>query len=623
MGAGRDRNTPCDCLSGLPLKHCHGDAYAVGGGHLIQPLAPPIPPSHWKLGGADSLTHSVYGLLRKLRGRIDADAEPYVHQRAELHRKIGEGVAQESAAKLLADQLALVEARLAEILPAHGRHYWIQIVRRLGVNLIYEKSRTPTALRLATLATLKYGAASDPYGYAPTSTARGLPPMQLTESDIADVLLVGYLAQEFDHLARLLRRVTLGGTLNVSATGQTEVRLTEEAERLIEIHRGRNARYGTHAGDHGFAVPWEPALDLEGPCRYVTIPRVDHLEADEHVGGWSGIGLAYGATYVLSATSGERDREMLAPLSTLIEEVAGHPPDVFLGVISGITTYLVRDLARTNPACALNVFGTGYIPLDPRAVTEVTGVVAAYLGDWLAYFGGDRPARSELRNTVTGVLESLTYGETEFENIDLLSRQPYKLAYRAEGRLVVDLLLVEEIIGSLYEAAASDDDDRGNPRGSALEQVVRRFGTEAGFQPWRHGTLEVGGQILREVDASFVIGDVLLLVECKSKRRDPRIAGGDYKATRNRWSTFEKKLRSAEDRRDQIERFRNEVGVPESVSRIEWCVVAANPEPVPDHGNPRLWLTAEIPRLCTPHEMIEFMRQLRDGATSATSVPVS
>jgi hypothetical protein len=146
-----------------------------------------------------------------------------------------------------------------------------------------------------------------------------------------------------------------------------------------------------------------------------------------------------------------------------------------------------------------------------------------------------------------------------------------------------------------------------NHKSAAFEREVNAvISATEGVTVWRRGLLRTEDGRERDLDASFVIDDVLV-VECKAFSANPRIDRGDFAALKGRWETLVAYLKQSQTLAELLTHTRKgrNYEVPDHVTRIEHCVCTPIPEYMQD-TEPRFWFDGETPRICMPRELLEY-----------------
>ena len=196
--------------------------------------------------------------------------------------------------------------------------------------------------------------------------------------------------------------------------------------------------------------------------------------------------------------------------------------------------------------------------------------------------------------------------------IDLAYPGPHHsfLPYGSE-HLFLDYAWIDRRLYDLFLGVQVDDQ---NFKGDTLERVVRE-GTSV--LPKRACTARDGGS--RQVDASFALGNRLVIVECRVVWRSVAFDRGDPRAIGYRNKMIDKLLADVDAKAHWL--ATRPVGTNYDISRfVDILPVGVTPfaEYIPSL-DPRYWLNDELPRVLTPSEL---KLALEDGTLAGASTNV-
>ena len=212
----------------------------------------------------------------------------------------------------------------------------------------------------------------------------------------------------------------------------------------------------------------------------------------------------------------------------------------------------------------------------------------------------------------------MTYNAEDFEHISLWDRTGAKLLLRVPGGILTDHSAIPALLESFFSelsSRASIDGQIGQIRGDDFENEVEKYLrlNIADFQPWIcHRKLEFLSGLERQIDVSFLRGQVLFVVECKAFSVPPAFDRGETSALETR----EEKLNIALNQTDTLcellskECKGKNFELPQAVTHIIAIVASPFPEYIPKRDD-RYFLTRSIPRTCTPKEIAEFVKYFR------------
>jgi hypothetical protein len=175
--------------------------------------------------------------------------------------------------------------------------------------------------------------------------------------------------------------------------------------------------------------------------------------------------------------------------------------------------------------------------------------------------------------------------------------------------IIVDCSALGHALVVLFRAVGFLDGDAGNVKARNFEDEVAHRARERGLAKW-----EVDVELIatdgskRQIDASFVVGDCLWVVECKALSQNPKIDRGSYMALRNRRESLELCLTQARTLADFVRS--NPTGrnyeLPPNIDRIEYAVCTPGVEWIWTR-DADLWLTETVPRVCTLDELLDLL----------------
>lgn len=523
-----------------------------------------------------------------------------------------------------------------------------------------------------TLAILKFGAADsavDMQELPPNVVGASgrFSPIELTITDAAALHLVTGLMWEFEQVRYMLKRAGKGGKLvwTDRVNYRFDVQLLQETQALVDSLDARGG--GNLLSGYGSWAPIRLAYDFPLPDMtpsYTPIPpwpesasipipfgmKVDDslavLTLVPNVAGrecvWVDMGTGKPMVLPPPWLFCWIGLERALPRLRLVQEtwrssleLAGRPgyhPEDFTFALSAIIRYQRRRIERTNPRQWQQIFTRGY-----NVWTEARSQVEAYV---LPEFSslrerfGTTSAPSD-RELLDAVISDLSWDEDSYRDIDILRLRPLKFIFRIMPDVwLFDWSLVRQCIvksitafgatwgreatlkGKEFEEALGDYFSRHAHEFSA-EVVWRGRGARTRLRPPRGAS--------RDVDLALRIDDCLLLIEIKSHHANSDlIFVGDPDELDKRWETIRLDL-------DQIDvtarvlaaapKGKN-YSIPSAVKYIIALVCAPHPEWIAS-SDPRYWLYDDLPRVCTPEELMEVVTRLGERSLpSSNKIPV-
>lgn len=239
-----------------------------------------------------------------------------------------------------------------------------------------------------------------------------------------------------------------------------------------------------------------------------------------------------------------------------------------------------------------------------------------YRGIHKNLFGDITPEQASL--SCGQLLSWMTYDENDFKAISLWDRTGMKLLLPASGGFLTDHSAIPAVLASIFSELAlltSSDGKVGQIRGDDFQnEVEKHLNTNIpDAEPWIcHRKVQFLPGLERDIDVSFWSGNVLFVVECKAFGVPPAFDRGEPVALQTR----KEKLDAALSKIDSLcellsmERKGRNFELPAKVTHIVSIVASPFPEYI-DSKSDRYFLIPSIPRVCTPEEIVKFIRQFR------------
>lgn len=606
------RNETCWCGSGVKYKRCHLDA----------DRARSPDDSDDVMAHRDLITEyleTARSRTRRFARRAMAPAEAV---RVQVLIRIGDGLSGRDAAFALRDYIAQLDQAMEPLLRGHGRLFWLQLARRWPSDPIGDSSSWTVVLyrRIFHLAVLKYGGAGEPGEMREVAHEDGaavIMPADISEEDIVALGAVEYLAYELNHAASAFRRIGKGAELRV-INGDLRAVAAEESQVLMRRLDTRISKYATLAGPYGAAV--DGSLPIERPEEAPLLALDLVVNVGDRPGnalvGFADLRFDRPPNFVPHPVTLDEARETLVRFEADMTTAIGATPDALLAAIHGLSIHTLKAMRR-DPRIAAQLFTTGYIGMSWG---EHYDGLCKNIGDWVQYWWKNKRGvdigHDEATSIAHDALSALTYTTTDIENIDLWGRTPLRLVIADHRRALLDFEAIAGVLTGLFARVGFIPGDPGSVKGTGFEREVNRLATDHGFAPWRTGIVRTSDGRSREVDASFVVGTTLFLVECKAFSQNPKIELGDWAAIQNRWSKLnDDYLEQARTLRDFVEANRGDdrLAVPAEITQFEYAVCTPGVEWIPSRDR-ELWLTESVPRICTPAELFEVMSSARTAA---------
>jgi hypothetical protein len=213
-------------------------------------------------------------------------------------------------------------------------------------------------------------------------------------------------------------------------------------------------------------------------------------------------------------------------------------------------------------------------------------------------------------------LAALSYSDADCHGISLWDRLPYKVLVAGDGLIMIDYSAISEALLGVLRQIGFLDGNPANVKATNFEDEVLRRGHLAGFRVWEaQCELIAPDGAQREIDASFIAGTTLVIVECKAFAQNPRIDRGDFAALKARRETLERYLGQAQTLAEFIKEHptgRN-YRLPEDIEKIDYLLCTPGIEYIWKSSGQALWFAEDHPRIVPPAELLEILSELSVG----------
>ncbi len=537
---------------------------------------------------------------------------PVSDLRAQLVAMVGDGLADGAAAIALEAHLSEVERLMRQIARRRPRGYWLHTIRRLSPPAPGAMSPAGALITRNVLlaAVMKYGSGEDDSGDSSElfeDLGGCLRLREFTTEHALDLLTMNALATEYMRTASDYRRLGKGAVL-ATVGGWVSTPAQQETERLLQLYDYRLRERGDLLSNFGaaastsavgvgdvFSTLTTPDLNVEArPIPAELTQEHDRVQVNS-------------PTYLPARWSIRPVRNLLRLFANEVREAARLDADELLGVVWAIAKRH-EMLAANNFDFCVQYVQRGYFP-SPRG-RPLEGAIRHIAQGYQRYVEGTE-RRTISANAALGVvrraLAEMSYRADEFDNLVVRYQMPLKPMFTTVECVYFDLVAIPAYLQGVFQVVGALTGTRGNEKGIRFHRdVIAATNTRPGVVPWIcDRVLQTPGK-RRDLDASFVAGNTLYLLECKARVAGPRIYTGEYAAVKARWELVQADLRKIEDLRWSLER--NPVGpnykVPTGVTKVEHCVCAPQPEWIPS-TDPAYWLSPTTPRVCTVEEVFD------------------
>lgn len=529
-----------------------------------------------------------------------------------------------------------IEQRLAQILQKQSIAYWYHVYRRLGIGAIgadtslatiaYTHAILDAAIqkygttelcdRIANSANIEVGQI---FGGEPTGRERSFieqavsqcPSLVLVKfsvDELAELYLCESLAYELWRTSAMLRMTGKGCGINVfpgfpwcgdARDSELNALAMSYDERCISTDP-----FGTQETHSGTVFSNE--LSDGG----MTVCYILNVQQNRPVFGPHLLKQQFGVTLELTGPAGRATAfsyqviplnlraylETHRPLEDAFEELHKLRLEDVIAVLSAIGHLPLCAALDGDPFRILRPEMRGYD--GAYTISFIHEWVVGHISASSRQLGCTKQPDSE---SVLRILQWLSLSESQRQNIDLIYPGPHSIflpifeSSSREQEFFVDYAWVYRRLRDLFFGVSITDN---NFKGTALERVV-----QTAHAPLQSGQLFASDGSSKQVDASFALGDRLLIAECRASSRSIGFEKGQPTAVEQRRSKIDVTLKDVDGkaswlanhpigRNYDVSGFREVIGVGvmpfvEFIpSRFEWY-----------------WLRPGVPRVLTPDEL--------------------
>ena len=211
-------------------------------------------------------------------------------------------------------------------------------------------------------------------------------------------------------------------------------------------------------------------------------------------------------------------------------------------------------------------------------------------------------------------LSSMILSDAQCKTIDLHSGWIPTFIYRVDRYIIIDWFTFRHTFSNLLFNVARKDQIK-NIKGDKFEKDIDNWlhsripHLEHLFRP--NQKLKAEKQLYGEIDLSFIVRNVGFIIDCKAYNTSIAFHRGDAKAVKTRLDYTERWLsqviRTAKKLAEQPQG--DNYQMPPEIEYLVPLVVSTTVEPLFDLDEKHL-VTEDIPRVCTPNELIEILTEI-------------
>lgn len=552
-------------------------------------------------------------LNQEVRDELDALSTSFRY-------RIGNGRSSEDARAILQSFVTELEHEIALRLSRRSLPFWLTMFRWiLGVNKMRDRTEATTLVqdaRLIELCLARYAR----YDITDLREIDGVWTIEPSTDDVRALLQTTALARLASMYKVDLRRLALGGKLATTPNAWSIKMPTLDTEKLMALYSKRLATWGNvfrHAGvpgdsmlPHGRGHWWialagknEDGLYWSGASKSVA------LSPQELPRAFVGPHDAYVPTFFLDEFSVDLASTWLELLGDDIQSRAGFRPEAALVVLRAASALGIDCYQTYRLGHRLRTFAFMFVSkveLESRILEEAKQAGVTSSEDLDAAF------------------RFLTRSQTDASGIDVHAVAHSRCFVEFNPNVVLlDLQVTFSAVRSLFDLVGTASGDHANLRGRRFEDDVCALlrATFPQASVWKAGRRVrfVDGTI-REVDLALIIGNVMLLLECKAFAQ--RDAGAPTRSgVASRWRSLCDALQQVDQLALKLRTTSTRAHEP-LLSSVEWivpCVITPAVEWIPETRD-EFWLNESVPRICTMGEVLEVGNMIAAGQVPQNAI---
>ena len=255
--------------------------------------------------------------------------------------------------------------------------------------------------------------------------------------------------------------------------------------------------------------------------------------------------------------------------------------------------YFYMTIVEKRPIL-INILMRGYE--GPSTKAEIVGEIMYFMPHTLEILKGDNPERNDIEKAFE-FLELKNQESIDFEDFGTLK----VFCPVGDNRYYVDYSVIPNILYSLFNQI---DLNPHNFRGEILENSI-------GFNSYLKTTkLKHKDGSSRQIDFSYLFGDLLIIAECKVVARKPSYFSGSFKSLILRQEKLiEKGLKQVDDKAEWLlERKKGTNYDTENVKYILPVVISPFVEYISSVEH-RYWINDELPRALSLEEFRKLLNE--------------
>jgi len=556
------------------------------------------------------------------------------------YRKIlNKPLSDEEATNMLQSFLTFLEDQMANIAYQRSFYFWLHLVRRIGPmnrgseGEDYERVLSELNSRvILNLAILKHGR-KDPVLIEQEFT----PDKQhsayflrkpLSYEDLIKAYQLEILARKYHSVTALLRRLWKGGSLTLQTDlSSYRIQLDQDKDTLFLIDLyDRRLRYVStlsHFGSIADVVLRAEELLKQAP-NYTMFSFRFNAEGYELPDNYFSKFLGPEKSLHIRSPIKYRPNYLFLPLTLVdyyrklkaferyIIQYHGFTPEELTSFFLALSHENLERVERLGIAYLYQLHQRAYKIASRATTSDLSSIFRLYLKQLFNL----AISRSKAKNLIQRLWDHFTYQLKDYQKIDLWQKRPIKFVIPLHhDYYILDYSLLLQAFGALFEPLAQESGDIGFLKGIDFQSEVKRYLEREirNYRPWVvPNKLKFNDGTEGDVDCAFIHKGVLFLAECKAFSTSPEFDQGLPSALRSKQQKIDAALKQVDDiavKISQQPKGRN-YELPKEVKFIVPLVLTPFPEYIHTRSD-AYFLTPDIPRICTPEELVQYLKHFR------------
>lgn len=524
---------------------------------------------------------------------------------------------------ILLHNLAIIEIEINKLLSTNSKYYWFHLESRIfptlpdcfnHENLFSKVNESRHRLRLSIL---KYGLdISDTKDDEFIIDSNHSNPKEIKRKQFRAIYSVEMLCHIYTILNTLLRRVNKKSNgLRVNREGELEVSQGIESYETIERFDKRLYKYYDILSEMGGISNNEiliNAEDILDNSIIMVIPNSTELTYELEKPK-----IHYKPNYLFLYKNLDFFEKLLSNKSMLKEykHIQGFSfQELVMFFVSLSNTTSISTSNKQN--AFFQIHQRGYYFITNKNYENFKQTITKEYISLIEKKLKKKESFTKALNTVTAIMDWLSYTGENYNEIDIKLLTPSKLIIPNKDGYIIDLRMILAIIRDHLLLMGGFQGQAGTTKGDMFEVSVRELLRNEGFNLWKDKDITGKRNLVyspdgkeSEFDFAVIVGKSLYIGECKAWHRSKELVDGSVKALKIREDEIRDALTKIKRTMEVVKSERNSLGVPTEITNFEHILVTPHVEYI--HSiKEKYWLNNEFPRILVPEEVVEYYKQL-------------